>query len=98
MHPEDLRFADLLLDAGRRDQAVRGWARSRRLSFLASVLFLLLAAAALVARIGMLCGLFAGVSAINFAVATAADLKIKLAALALRLQGPPPALGVNPSR
>ncbi len=91
METEDDRFTALIIDPERRPEALRRWARSRRWSFIAATVFLLACIAAFVARMGALCGLFAGVSAINFAAATATDLRIKLALLAARMQAAPAA-------
>jgi hypothetical protein len=84
MTSEDRQFLDLLSDAERRQGALNRWARSRRWSFVAASLFLVLSAGVLLLGAGPLCGLFAGVSAINFAAATSMDMKIKLALLAGR--------------
>ena len=94
---EDDRFIDLVADAARRPDAMRGWARSRRWSFVAAGLFLLLSIAAFFARMSAICGLFAGVSAINFAAAISMDMRIKLALLAARLLPPAPTAPTEPT-
>ena len=84
MPNEDERFAEQVLDAGQRAAAVKRWRRSRALSLVAAALFFLGAMAWLLVRQTGLCGLFAAVAAINYAVAAATDVKIKLATLAGR--------------
>ncbi len=87
MHGDDKAFLEACGDPGRLEVAMRGWHRMRRLSFIAAVLFLVLALLALLVRLGSLCGLFAAVSAINYAGAASADMKIKLGLLARRQGG-----------
>lgn len=84
MQSDDQAFLEACLDPDRRVLARQGWRRTRRLSFALAVVFLGMALLALVLRIGWLGGLCAAVSAINYAGASAADLKIKLALLVER--------------
>jgi len=91
MQGDDRAFLEACHDPDRLADAMRSWRRVRRLSFLAAVLFLVLALLALLLRLGSLCGLFAAVCAINYAAATAADMKIKLGLLAQGQRGGPDA-------
>jgi len=79
---EDEKFVGLVTNSQSRKNSIRGWRRSRMFASVASGCSFLAAITSFTGSQGALCGLFAGVAAINFAVALSADLKIKIALLA----------------
>lgn len=82
MLKDDETFVGHVTDPVARQQALRRWRRSRTLSFIASGCLFLGAIASHVGDEAAMCGLSSGIAAVNFTVAVATDMKIKVALLA----------------
>ncbi|OGV72339.1 MAG: hypothetical protein A3K19_27690 [Lentisphaerae bacterium RIFOXYB12_FULL_65_16] len=85
MPPRDQQFVDAALNTSTRQALVSRLRLTRTCSYLACGAFFLAAVVCLAAEQSGLCALFAALSAIDFVLATGADVKIKLALLAERL-------------
>lgn len=82
MRKDDEKFLSQTATPGARADAVRRWRRARFLSFASFLLFSCAAIVSMVGDRGALCGLLAGVAALQFAVMISTDMKIKVALLA----------------
>ena len=82
MLKDDEQFLSQTATPGARADAIRRWRQARLLSLVSFLLFSCAALVSMVGDRGELCGLLAGVAALQFAVMVSTDMKIKIALFA----------------